>query len=49
MELLNKKDYAEVVDFECGCCVEMESKRSKYPKWVVVSFCDEHDPTVNHD
>lgn len=50
MDILKRKDYAEVVSMLCGCECEIEDTKVKgYPVWVMTNFCEEHDPTISHD
>ena len=43
--VLRKENWAEFVDFECGCSALKDDKTEAY---FVSNFCEEHDPTLAH-
>lgn len=43
--VLRKENWAEFVDFDCGCSALKDDTTGGY---FVSNFCEEHDPTVKH-
>lgn len=55
-KIKKQEDFDKYISYDCGCEVEIEwldTPNSPFGKktaqWIVTYFCDDHDPTIEHD